>query len=403
MSLPAHTSAVGYHEQYEPKYAMKEGRSDFDYDENYDHYNYVHYAKNVRVATSHKPTATQGDKVTPYRYFRHINKVVEDAPMVERTTLYSGGGKVVYDETFETYHSVWREPFNWYPWDHNRMRNACDESEVKALNNLAEAKAQLGADLAQARQTVDMFSSNASQLAGALLAAKRGRWGEVPYRLGLRGRAARSGRTAANRWLELQYGWLPLMGSIHDLQGVLHQAMESEKIVHGRGTGKYETESEWKYERRDFHQKSEGSAKTHLMATVDSPFWHNLDSAGLINPLSVAWELVPWSFAIDWFVPVGATLEAITATAGLSFKRGYQSVHHKYRIDIKGDIQGFPYEDNQGYSHGIVQPGAYTEQRFEFDRYPFGGFPRPKVFADLTPFSTPRALNALALVRQLFR
>jgi hypothetical protein len=33
-------------------------------------------------------------------------------------------------------------------------------------------------------------------------------------------------------------------------------------------------------------------------------------SLGLADPLSVAWELTPWSFVVDWFLPVGDYLNA---------------------------------------------------------------------------------------------
>lgn len=403
MGLPAHTNTVGWHVRNEQTFARKSGRSDFDYDGNYENYDYVHYWSNRANAVSHKPTALRGDKVTPLPYWRHVMRVLEDAPMVERSTLYSGGGKIVYDESYETYHSAWREPFTWYPWDNNKFQNAHDESVVKALNHLGQAKAQLGAEIAMIRQTADMFAGRASQLAGVLLAAKRGRWGEIPYRLGLRGRNALTGRTTSSTWLELQYGWLPWMQTVRDTQSLVHYLLDKPKLITGSGKGKYETESEWDYDRRKFYQKSEGKVRTSLTAKLDSQFWHGLDSAGLLNPATIAWELVPWSFAIDWFVPVGATLEALTATAGLSFVRGHQSSHHQYKIDIKGDVQQYPYEDHGGYSHGISNPGAYTESRYEFRRWTYDKFPRPVFYADVTPFSTPRVLNALSLYRQLFR
>jgi hypothetical protein len=31
---------------------------------------------------------------------------------------------------------------------------------------------------------------------------------------------------------------------------------------------------------------------------------------GLLNPENVAWELLPWSFVIDWFIPIGQYLDA---------------------------------------------------------------------------------------------
>lgn len=40
---------------------------------------------------------------------------------------------------------------------------------------------------------------------------------------------------------------------------------------------------------------------------------------GLNNPSLIAWELVPYSFVVDWFLPVGDYLERLGAFSGLKF------------------------------------------------------------------------------------
>ena len=42
---------------------------------------------------------------------------------------------------------------------------------------------------------------------------------------------------------------------------------------------------------------------------------------GMINPATVAWELVPFSFAIDWFLPVTSFLDSYTDQVGWSVDR----------------------------------------------------------------------------------
>lgn len=403
MTLAAHTNAVGTHHRNETVFPRISGREDFDYDNVYRSYDYVYgaYARINDVA--YRTPIVRGDRVNPTPMHRIISRVIENAPYTHRSTLYSGGGKVVYDETYEVYITQRREPFQWLPWNDGKFQNAHDESVVKALNNLAQAKAQLGAELAMIRQTADMFADNASKLANALIQLKRGRWRGLHNTLGFSRRRNLTGKSVSDAWLEAQYGWLPLMGSIRDTQSLLHSMLDKPKLLHGRGTGKYEGGRAGSYDWYDYSEKYDGRVRTHLTASVDSSAWHNLDSAGLINPLSIAWELVPWSFAIDWFVPVGATLEALTATAGLSFVRGYQTSHHKYRIDLNANVRDYGYKSYNGYADGFLQPGAYTEQRYDFRRWTYSAFPKPVFYADITPFSTPRVLNALALVRQLFR
>lgn len=52
-------------------------------------------------------------------------------------------------------------------------------------------------------------------------------------------------------------------------------------------------------------------------------------SLGLYDPASVAWELMPWSFAIDWFIPIGAYLGALSVIPTLngSWVRTSKSYH----------------------------------------------------------------------------
>jgi hypothetical protein len=49
----------------------------------------------------------------------------------------------------------------------------------------------------------------------------------------------------------------------------------------------------------------------------------------------------------------------------------------------------------------VIASGDYREAGFGFQRIALTGFPYARFYADLTPYSTPRALNALALVRQI--
>jgi hypothetical protein len=36
-----------------------------------------------------------------------------------------------------------------------------------------------------------------------------------------------------------------------------------------------------------------------------------------LDPLSVAWELLPWSFVVDWFIPIGSYLDLVNQVPSL--------------------------------------------------------------------------------------
>jgi hypothetical protein len=45
-------------------------------------------------------------------------------------------------------------------------------------------------------------------------------------------------------------------------------------------------------------------------------------SIGLINPSTVVWELIPFSFVVDWFLPIGNFLHGLSALTGTSTQQG---------------------------------------------------------------------------------
>jgi hypothetical protein len=59
-----------------------------------------------------------------------------------------------------------------------------------------------------------------------------------------------------------------------------------------------------------------------LDATIDDSFYLTLQDVGLSNPLLTGWEVLPYSFVLDWFVGVGDFLSAVNAFQGYSFKAG---------------------------------------------------------------------------------
>ena len=66
--------------------------------------------------------------------------------------------------------------------------------------------------------------------------------------------------------------------------------------------------------------------KQGMQIKVSNPNVLLANRLGLLNPISVAWELVPFSFLIDWFVPVGNYLDSFTDFVGLEMSEQYTTV-----------------------------------------------------------------------------
>lgn len=208
---------------------------------------------------------------------------------------------------------------------------------TKALLDLADSKTTVGENLATARKTVDMLIDTVTDILYLARRLKRGRifrdiqHMNVPSLL----KAVKSGRIekkAASTWLSYYYGYKPLAQDAYGLHELLKDILQTKAlIVHGYGSGKYQNQSN--YRGRDTNVQFPGilaldtiqfKAQCALYGTVDSSeYLRTINRAGLLNPVSLAWELIPFSFAIDWVAPIGDTLEALTATTGLTFRGGY--------------------------------------------------------------------------------
>jgi hypothetical protein len=114
---------------------------------------------------------------------------------------------------------------------------------------------------------------------------------------------------------------------------------------------------------------------------------------GLENPLAVAWEVVPFSFVLDWWIPVGNILQAYSDARGLSFGSGYTSHRTSASVDTHYEYHG------GGESH--VQSSRRVW--FGHDRVALNDFAIPGPYQKQNWFNMEKGLTALALFRQLKR
>lgn len=396
MSLGAHTNAVGTHVLSEWRYETRKG---IIYDYNTDSWNNIDETTGsylIPVATSSKPpTVWWGDHHTAYDYNRGVTKVTSDAPMEHRVSWYNpiDGKTASYDYVETSYISGKRTPFSTWPGVSSLEReNMWNRAQTTALNNLLSQKASIGSSLGEARQTVNMLADAVKAGASYLNAFKRGNVRKLFAQQ--RGRAD-GGRAAANAWLEYHYGWRPLAKDIYDAQQQVHRHLERGMPINATGSGHANGNRTFDVRDEEQTEQFEHTIVCHLHATLDNPSSAYLNTFGLINPLSIAWELVPFSFAVDWIMPVGKTLEAVTATVGLTFHGGRMVERRSYKLSSKGK------PGRRTAWRVCISPGNYTEEGFGFQRTALSAFPLPKFYGNESPYSTGRALNAIALLRQL--
>lgn len=166
---------------------------------------------------------------------------------------------------------------------------------------------------------------------------------------------------AASSWLELQYGWTPLLldvyGSAEYVAQLLH-ASSVDLIV--KAAGKGSSTNTYSNANEQSTAVAHAIVKYIVHLKIADPLLRNSAALGLTNPLNVAWELVPFSFVVDWFYPIGATLNSISSLQGYTVVDSCKSVKF---VETKTFISVNP---------GYPCSASISEKRFLRDK---GGIP----------------------------
>lgn len=218
----------------------------------------------------------------------------------------------------------------------------------KAYSKFRESiydRVELGLNIAERRQTINMMASRANTLRRAYEALKRGNVGAMKDALGITtgggGRWARPDQ-ASRLWLEYHFGWEQLLKDIHDAAVYLDAPWPKNLKASGKGTGStsvnIDTTQPWGY-----GWKHTYNLRWHVAmgatVSVTNPSLYTLTTLGLINPASIAWEVVPFSFVVDWFLPIGNYLASYTDFVGISVSKPYTT---EYRVASNGQSQYWP-------------------------------------------------------------
>lgn len=395
MTVGAFTNAVGDYSQFEVRHNTYVGEW---WNSSGTHPVSSDSSVSVETAFSIKNPAVHGeDRITAYDYQRTMGKVNFDVPyeLTDRRIFSSTDGQEVRYRTYLSTGSSYPRSLGDPPeWAGIRNNNA-SLCLTKALVKLRDGRVQNGADIGEAKKTADMIARDLSQLLAAYKAARAGNWSAIPRILGMNWRDIISGRFFANRWLEYQYGWKPLIGSIYDNVGILSDLMKKKdatfKVSHTGRVGYSTNHNGPQLVTWDMNSR----CTVAFIARPNNHLISSLDQQGLLNPLSIAWELTPFSFVIDWCLPVGEMLDALTSTLGLDFVSGFRNLtNSRTRTAVWNAALLGP-------SESLQTPGNYQVELYDFRRFAFRSWPWPEMYLKFSPFSSTHIANALALLSQL--
>lgn len=283
--------------------------------------------------------------------------------------------------------------------------------KMKVLEQLKGMNINLAQAIAERDQTLKLLATAISRIGRSYSALRHGNFRGAAAALGVgSGRnspgftfayARDQQRAIARGWLELQYGWRPLLNDIYGA------AQEFEKQLAGTRRQQYVTIS-----RSSKLQDEEVVVRTPFEGGIDTivfgknitkkvmvkyklanPVLTTTAALGLTNPALVAWELVPFSFVVDWMLPIGGYLNALDATLGWTFQDGAITTFEIYTVKANRTASARP---------GYVKYSANIDfNRTETNclRGSLGAWGvMPVLPAVKDPASVQHVLNALALL-----
>jgi len=221
------------------------------------------------------------------------------------------------------------------------------------------------------------------------------------------GRDAR--KSAGNTWLEYQYGWLPFLSDTKSAAELLAEVVTRPRNRQSRISVSASKESRFtiqdsaaftRYDNATFDRPTIHREMKRLVGhyVVESDILNTASLLSLTNPLEVAWELVPFSFVADWFIPIGDYLSNMSALQGISFK-GY-SIGTK--VDYRYTCTNFRKSATYPERASVSGDGFYFYTRVNrrvFSGNPPNSFPKMVDYSEIFKSNT-RIGNAVALLSQ---
>ncbi len=288
----------------------------------------------------------------------------------------------------------------YFPWPTKLVWSNNDKLGVmsKLLERVKSSDFNLAVNVAQGRQLVDMVSLNLRKLTRSMVALKRGDFATAARQLGVspKKRSQLKVTDISGRWLELQYGWLPALSDTFEAAKAFEAISAGpRKVTYSasakRGTHDPITDNtivKWWWEslsiyRIKFELAEEMSVERQL---------------GLLDPLSVAWEVVPYSFVVDWFLPIGTYLSVLSQ---IPFLKGrFLTTEFRQRNGVHMEWSPSP----PGFFVGPISlPANDRGTYFSVPRTPSDELEPPLPnFVDGLSGSPKRIANAIALAHQAF-
>lgn len=289
------------------------------------------------------------------------------------------------------------------------LSKAEDVAEISIEANIAQDIAQFGQlktlvasttrNLAKAYKCVK--AKNFDGALAALANEKRGPRARTYREWGLN-----ASKTAAENWLQLQYAWKPLLHDVDGLMRLFAQTIVQRPPLRTVRAVSNPDESNYLINQGPFltgappvkmEIKEKQTVKVVIRYTVRSELTTYVQQLGFTNPVNLAWEVLPYSFVVDWFIPIGPYLSSVSAWQGLTFKDGSVTRFARQEVNAAFDQSVTSGANTQR------KAGSFQRTWIKIQRDKLTAFPRKDLPSFKDPRSLEHALNGIALLRTAFR
>lgn len=214
-------------------------------------------------------------------------------------------------------------------------------------------------------------------------------------------RVSKDSQILANLWLEWRYAIRPLLNDIQNGIAAIEKILESKRFTargHEYNKGEvtsYETFGNYPTPGIDqtgvrvkVVDKERIRARAGCLFTVDTQITNMLDVLGIDQPLEAVYELIPFSFMLDWVFGLGDYLNAIFKSSGLDILTSWSVLQvevSQSRI-VTGAVIGQPGDpkiiwNDQQHVFGSSHIGY--KRKWRLPNPPFPSLPPPDLKIDL--------------------
>jgi len=334
------------------------------------------------------PASNLGDRRLPTPWSYTIEKSTDYVGSYVSISDYSGGSGVTWTDVISIQGII----------HSNRISFASPRPTVaynKAVANLYDeirgTNLNLAVDIAEFKETAGMLKGAADAIRHPLRSVVKG------LQYGLKHR--KFSKDAAGAWLQYAFGWAPLCESLSGLIDVTRKLENHPFKVKGASCAVDSLSDHLVEGNVHYYSNSRTRAcyRIGLTYSVNNSFNATLASVTTLDPLAIAWELMPFSFLVDYFFNVGGFLASLESSlgVGLDFHSGYIS----YLLVKEGS--GTFIEQWADSETSVLSNGSANSKSVYFNRSVVYDFPVPMPPTFNTSLSSRRLLNTAAVLRQL--